>query len=173
MAFVFGILAAPVLSRLIAPLWDRYEPQQDLPFMNAAMIVICLLVLWRSFPSRITLDAAVREGNPAAAVGFINSQHLAGPMLNAYTMGGYLIWALPEQPVFIDGRGDVYDWTGVFAEYGEWATLRANPNTLLDKYGIHFCLLEANSPMRTVMALLPNWKLIYADRQAVIFQRSR
>ena len=35
---------------------------------------------------------------------------------------GYLIWAMPEHPVFIDGRGDVFGWSGVFDEFAKWAT---------------------------------------------------
>ena len=36
MLFVFGILAAPVVSRLIAPLWDGYDADQDHPLPNAS-----------------------------------------------------------------------------------------------------------------------------------------
>jgi hypothetical protein len=30
-------------------------------------------------------------------------------MFNSYNWGGYLLWELPEYPVFIDGRTDLYD----------------------------------------------------------------
>ena len=47
---------------------------------------------------------------------FIQASHLSGPMLNDYNFGGYLIWAAPEHPVFIDGRTDVYEWSGVLGD---------------------------------------------------------
>ncbi len=92
-------------------------------------------------------------------------------MLNEYVFGDYLIWALPEQKVFIDGRGDVFDWTGVFAEYGRWATLSEDPNLLLNRHGVRFCLLSKSSPMAHVMDLLPNWRRTYSDDVAAIFVR--
>jgi hypothetical protein len=29
--------------------------------------------------------------------------------LNGYIFGGYLIWAAAEDPVFVDGRADVFE----------------------------------------------------------------
>ncbi len=93
-------------------------------------------------------------------------------MLNEYAYGGYLSWALPEQKVFIDGRADVYAWAGVFEDYGKWATLRDDPNRLLDKYGIDWCLLSKSSPLARVMSYLPGWSERYSDSQVVIFARN-
>ena len=103
---------------------------------------------------------------------FIKAHHLSGPMLNEWVFGGYLIWAAPEHPVFIDGRGDVFEWAGVVDEFGKWATLQTDPNALLDKYGIRFCLLSRESHMATVLQLLPGWKQIYSDNVSVILARS-
>ena len=79
---------------------------------------------------------------------------------------------LTEQKVFIDGRADVYAWTGVFQDYGAWATLREDPNRLLDKYSIDFCLLSRSAPLARVMPYLPGWSEQYADSRSVIFARS-
>jgi hypothetical protein len=89
-------------------------------------------------------------------------------MLNDWVYGGYLIWAAPEHPVFIDGRGDGFDVT----EFGNWALLQSDPNTLLNKYGIRFCLLAHGSPMVTVLRLLPGWQVVYSDDLSVIVARS-
>jgi hypothetical protein len=93
-------------------------------------------------------------------------------MLNDYAFGGYLIWSAPEYPVFIDGRTDIFEWTGVLQEYGEWATLRANPAELLDKYHINVCLLDRRSPMAVVVPLMPEWKVIYSDDVALVVERA-
>jgi hypothetical protein len=98
--------------------------------------------------------------------------HLSGRMLNDYAYGGYLIWAVPTQPVFVDGRADVFEATGVLNEFGKWATLESDPETLLNKYQIDFCLLARQSPMVHVLPLLHNWKLVYSDDLSVIFQRT-
>ena len=118
------------------------------------------------------LTEQVGRGNPVKVVEFIKAHHLAGRMLNDYTYGGYLTWAVPEQPVFVYGGADLVDWNGVVDEFLKWVTLQSDPNTLLDKYKIDFCLLAQQSPMTRVLPLLGKWKVIYTDDRAVIFTRS-
>jgi hypothetical protein len=172
MATVFGILAAPVLSRLLSTSWDRYNVEQDHPWANATLITISLVIAFLAFPIRQYLVKQVDEGNPVNAVAFIKENHLHGHMLNAFDYGGYLIWALPEQPVFVDGRADVFEWSGILSQFSEWATLQSDPHALLDKYDVDFCLLERESLMAHVMPLVPGWKAIYSDNLSVIFVRS-
>jgi hypothetical protein len=172
MLFVFGILAAPVLSRLLAPLWDGYDTTRDLPLPNAILIAISLLIVMSGFPSSQNLTKQVNEQSPVQAVEYIQTHHLSGHMLNDYLYGGYLIWAAPDHPVFLDGRSDVFEWTGVLSEFGKWAMLQSNPNTLLDKYNISFCLLARTSPIAHVLPLLPNWKTVYSDNVSTIFIRT-
>jgi hypothetical protein len=168
MLFVFGILAAPVLSRQLSTAWDGYNAEKDRPLPNAVFIAASLLVVFLAFPNRQNLATQVEEQSPVKAVEFIKTHHLSGPMLNEWVYGGYLIWAVPEHPVFIDGRGDGFDVT----EFGNWAQLQSNPHTLLDKYGIRFCLLARRSPMVSVLPLLPGWKIVYSDNLSVIVARS-
>lgn len=172
MAFVFGIMAAPVLSRLLSDSWDGYDIAQDHPWPNAALIALALLITYRAFPVHPYLVRQVDEGNPVKAVEYIRDHHLHGRMLNAFDYGGYLIWALPEQPVFLDGRADVFDWSGVLEEFSNWATLQSPPNELLDKYNVDFCLLERSSLIAHVLPLVHGWKQVYSDNASVIFVRS-
>jgi hypothetical protein len=173
MLFVFGILAAPTLSRLCADAWDAYSADKDLPVANGILIAGSLLLLVAAFPSRASLAKQVDEHNPTKAVEFINTHHLSGHMLNEWVYGGYLIWAAPSHPVFIDGRGDVFEWTGVMTDFGNWTTLQDDPRVLLDKYQIDFCLLARDAPMSRVLPLLPGWKTAYADDTAIVFVRDR
>jgi hypothetical protein len=170
--FAFGILAAPVLSRLMANSWENYDAAQDRPLPNAMLMAAALLVAYWTFPSRQNLTAQVAEKSPVAAVEFIQSHHLAGPMLNEWLYGGYLMWAAPEHPVFIDGRGDVFEWAGVLQEYGRWEEFRDPPTALLDKYQISFCLLSRESPMVLILPLLQGWTAVYSDKNSVVFVRS-
>jgi hypothetical protein len=172
MVFVFGILAAPILSRQLAASWDRYDAEKDRAGLNAAFVALALLVVYLGFPSRANLQEQVEEQSPVKAVEFIKANHLAGPMMNAHGFGGYLMWAAPEHPVFIDGRTDVFEWTGVLREFGDWSTLQNDPSLLLNKYGVTFCLLNPESPMVRVLPLLPEWKIIYSDSNSVIIARS-
>ena len=171
MLIVYGLLAAPVLSRLLSDTWDNYSVEQDRRIPNTVLIVAALLTVLWAFPSRANLTTQVEAFSPVKAVEFIKTHHISGPMLNEWLDGGYLIWALSEHPVFIDGRADVFEWAGVLAEFQNWEQLQTDPNVLLEKYRINFCLLNRHSPMVTVMSLLKNWQIAYQDEQSVIFTR--
>jgi hypothetical protein len=172
LVFVFGILAAPIVARLCSDFWNRYEKEKDRPAPNLIFIGVVAVALFLGFPGRQVLAKQVSDGSPVKAVEYIQSHHLSGNMLNEYEYGGYLIWTLPEHPVFIDGRADLYEWAGVLHQYEKWAQLQADPNALLDKYNVSFCLLESGSSMVYVFPLMKNWKQVYSDRASVIFVRT-
>jgi hypothetical protein len=169
--FAFGILAAPVLSRLLANSWDTYDAAHDRPWPNAVLIAAALLAAIWTFPSRQNLTAQVAAKSPVAAVQFIQAHRLAGPMLNEYLYGGYLIWAAAEYPVFVDGRTDIFEQTGVLQEYGRWEQFRDPPAALLDKYRVNLCLLSRESPMAVVLPLLHGWTAVYSDNNTMVFVR--
>jgi hypothetical protein len=183
MLFVFGLLAAPILSRLLASSWDTYDPARDRRVPNAVMLLLAVTIAVFSFPSSQVLDRQVKENNPVKAVEFIRASGLSGSglsgsglsgrMLNDYVYGGYLIWALPEHKVFMDGRADVYEWTGVLDDFADWAMLRSDPKHLLEKYRVDFCLLEKTAPMARVLPFVPGWKQVYSDERSVIFSRTQ
>lgn len=172
MAVIFGICAGPIVSRLVSTSYDEYDIKRDHPFPNAGLMILALLIIYFGFPSRQYLAEQVDRGNPVKAVQFIKDSHLSGNMLNAFNYGGYLIWALPEHPDFVDGRADVFEWSGVLEEFASWATLQSDPNLLLNKYNVSFCVLERQSPMAHVLPLMRNWKLVYSDDKSVVFVRS-
>jgi hypothetical protein len=171
MFFVFGILVMPCLCRLLASATDGYRPGRDSRRVNLILIAGAILAVTLNFPTSRNLAAQVSKGNPVGAVDFIRRTGLSGRMLNEYVYGGYLIWALPEHKVFIDGRADVYEWTGVFADYMNWVNIKTDPNLLLDKYRIDFCLLSREEPLTKVLPLLPAWRIVYSDDMSVIFKR--
>lgn len=172
MLFLFGILAAPILSRQLSTFWEGYYAETDRIWPNAVMIGASLLAIFLAFPDSRNLAEQVENESPQKAVEYIKANHLSGPMLNDYALGGYLIWAAPQYPVFIDGRADIYEWSGVLAEFGSWATLQSDPNALLQKYRIGFCLLNRQSPMVHILPLLHEWKMVYADDHSAIFVRT-
>lgn len=170
--FLFGILAAPILSRMLADLWENYDAERDRPVLNACFMGVALVVAVLGFPSQRVLTEDVDQDTPVKAVAFLKTHHVAGRMLNDYVYGGYLIWAAPEYPVFVDGRADVFEWSGVLSDFGRWALLQSDPRLLLDRYKIDFCLLSRDAPMARVLPLL-GWDAIYSDSLSVIFTRPR
>jgi hypothetical protein len=169
---IFGLISAPVLCRMLASGWEKYSAEEDRLLPNFVLIFASLIAIWAAFPTPSSLNTEIKASSPVGAINYIHAHHISGPILNQYVFGGYLIWAAPDHPVFVDGRTDIFEWSGVFAEYGRWATLDDDPRVLLAKYGIRFCLLDRNSPMIRVMGLLPGWQQVYSDNVAVIFMRS-
>lgn len=172
MLIVFGVLAAPILSRHLSSAWEAYDAAADRIWLNAVFLGASILVVVLAFPDSGNLQRQIEEKSPVKAVEFIKENHLAGPMLNDYGYGGYLIWAAPEYKDFIDGRGDVFEWSGVLGEFGRWATLQSDPTVLLQKYGVNFCLLSSQSPMIHVLPLTREWKIIYSDTNSVVLARA-
>ncbi|MFL6415435.1 MAG: hypothetical protein ACJ74Y_07175 [Bryobacteraceae bacterium] len=171
MLFVFGILAAPVLCRLLATAWDRYDPRRDSVLASGVMLGLVACVTVFSVPGRQNLEQQVEKANPAKALRFLRKSGLTGPMLNEYVFGGYLIWAAPEHKVFVDGRADLHESAGVLRDYAKWILVQTSGSELLDKYAIRICLLSRNAPMTRVLPLLPGWKQAYSDELAVVFAR--
>ena len=181
MLFLFGILAAPALCRLLADTWDRYEPGRDHILPNAFLIALATAAVTLGFPSSRSLTEQVNKANPVKAVEFIERSGLSGRMLNEYLYGGYLIWAAPERKVFIDGRAprlygrgeDVYDPAGVLADYTRFTSLNGDPKSILDKYRIDFLLLARDEPITRLLPLISGWRKIYSDEQSAVFARQR
>jgi len=170
MLFVFGIVASPVLCLVLGPILGK-DNRREHPIANGLFLCTFLaLIVWQ-FPAPADLQNQVSKANPAGAVNFIRRTKLSGPMLNEYVFGDYLTWALPEEKDFVDGRGDVFEWTGVLQKYGRWALLQEDPAILLDKYKIRFCLISKDAPMTHVLPYLPGWRKVYADDVAVVFAR--
>jgi len=172
MLIVFGMFAAPVLARQLSTLWDNYDVERDRILPNAIIIGLSAVLVAVTFPGRQDLESQVEQGNPVKALQYIEAHQLQGPMLNEYVFGGYLIWAAPQYPVMIDGRTDVYEWSGFLREFGRWATRQEDPNLLLKKYDVKFCLLGNQSQMIDVMPSLPGWKLAYSDDLAKVFVKT-
>lgn len=171
MLFVFALLVAPVVCRLLCGPWILYEPDRDRVVPNAVVIALALLTIVIGFPSSRNLSEQVVNSNPVGALNFIKRSGLSGRMLNEYVYGGYLIWAAPEHKVFIDGRADLYDPAGILAQYGRWATVKEDPRLLLDRYGIRLCLLSKDHPMAHVMPTLTGWRAVYIDSASMVFAR--
>lgn len=173
MAVVFGLLISPLFARSVANVYPDYDSETDLPRVNALLIATAVGLSLAVFPGRGNLQRQFEAGNPVGAVTFIRSHHFSGNMFNAFDFGGFLIWALPERPVFIDGRADVFDWSGVMQQTADWSDRRVEPHTLLDHYAVSFCVVEPNSPAAAILAHLQGWRPAYSDSQALIFVRTQ
>jgi hypothetical protein len=162
---------APLFATMLARWIPSYDRQKDLRIVNASIMAGALAAMVHFFPSQQEMRGIVARTFPAQAVDYMRSHPVPGSLYNTYGFGGYLVWALPQQKVFIDGRGDLYEVGGVFAEYLEVAALKPAAFSVLKAHGIHSCLLERKEALATVLGQLPEWHEVYSDPVSVLFVR--
>jgi hypothetical protein len=94
----------------------------------------------------------------------------AGPVLNDYSFGGYLIFA--GIPTFIDGRAELYGGQFIvrYNRDVSLADLRDFLN-LLDEYKLGATLLAPDTPAVALLDRLPDWQRVYSDDVAVVHKR--
>lgn len=168
-AMFFAPLAASVLARWI----PQYDPRIDKHVVNAGLILAALGIFGWYFPSRADLDKNVAKDYPVQAVRYMKEHPVPGPMFNNYGFGGYLVWSMaPQHKVFIDGRGDLYEETGVFADYMKVINIQSDALAVLQAYGVRSCIIGPHDAVATLLTAAPGWKRIYTDKVAAIFVRT-
>lgn len=159
------------LFAVIASRWlDAYSRAKDKPLLNAVLIAGVIAAMVHFFPSRAQLEERVAEKFPVAALQYLREHPVSGPMYDTYFFGGYLVWS--GYPTFIDGRGDIFERGGVFADYMQVALVRPDALSILDKYGIRACLVERDEAVSSVLSASPEWRRIYADNLSALYVRT-
>jgi hypothetical protein len=166
----FAIVLAPVLAGLLAELFPVYEPDKNLPVLNAALIALFAAVVVVFFPSSASLQRLIDRNQPRRVVDYLRAHPVPGPMFNDDFWGGYLIWASQgQQKVFIDGRSDAYEPSGVLADYVRIIQPAPEALSLLEKYGVRSCLVERSGSLSGWLAAQPAWQRVYEDDLSVLF----
>ena len=114
-------------------------------------------------PSRFPVQAAsIFERDPG----------LATRLFCSWQWGGYLIYrGWPTIKVFNDGRTDFYG--PYFAKEGVRAWQAAPDwNSIFARNRVNAALLPVDAPLASVLRERRDWKLIYQDRVAVLFQNT-
>lgn len=110
---------------------------------------------------------------PTAAVAKLKAGEIkvSGRVFNDYGWGGYMLWALPEHPVFFDGRNDFYG-KAVADEFNEVDEVYPGWEDVLNKRQVGWTLLPVKHPLNAVLAVHPNWRAVYFDSVAAIYARN-
>jgi len=110
---------------------------------------------------------------PSRAVDFIAVHEISGPVFSLDSWGGYLIYRLyPQTPVVVDDRHDLYGSDFMKKYLG---TIRLVPqwNDLLEEQRVRWVLMPRQSALANMLREIPEWKLIYGDETAELFQREK
>ena len=192
----FAIIAAPIFSKYLASLVDDWlsiatekfpwvnkfleqtnQNNRDLKpgFKNILNLILIGLLLvgagWKiaNVNEREFIQQVERSIFPVDAVEWLKSSGITGNIFNDYNWGGYLIWNMRENPVFVDGRTDLFgdeilnDYLSIISGEPGW-------EEVLEEYEIEIMLLNKESQ---IVSLAPNlgWNLLFRDGSTVILYR--
>lgn len=178
---VFAVAATPAFTRqmdalltergwILTPIQRITRQQARLNAALLAIIAVGVLAVIVSVLNPVTVEAAQRRFLPVAAAEFLQSEGLTGRMFNSYNWGGYLMFAVPELPVYVDGRTDLYR-DEFLLRYLRTAVGSAGWREVLAEDQIDLVVIEARSDLATNLREEAGWALRYEDEMAVIFTR--
>ena len=177
---LFALVMLPVgLRSLDLGGWRDRRPQM----LAGALVLLALLVI--SVVTGQLYDQAgvgkqfgliVPEGHQRS-VDFFRAAGIRGPIFNNFDIGSYLIWKLPEEKVFIDGRPEAYP-----AEFIQDTYIRAQEQPevwqrVMAQYGINAVFWNTYDITPWSRAFVPRiladpaWVLVYRDEGIIILVR--
>ncbi len=168
-----GACIADSLGREISAEAVAREPDETLPekaVLAAALALILFLIARNAGFNTRGLDDAMSSWFPVRAVNFLRQNPQPGPLYNTFDWGGFLTWYMPDHPVAIDGRTDLYgdeiDMRFFRSENGDDSYV---DDPYLNESGV--VLLQKTKPLTAVLNGDQRFQKVYEDRLAVIFVR--
>jgi hypothetical protein len=140
----------------------------------AVLVAIIMAIAPMLLPDSSALMSSVSQTFPTNACAFIRENHLPPPLFNAYAWGGFLTWYLPEYPVAIDGRVDLYG-DEILTRYFNVTAGSERLETYPAVASARTLLLERQSGMTKALtdfpALRSQYRMVYNDDLAAVFVR--
>lgn len=153
---------------------EKTSRSRSNPALAAAIISIGILMI-----AAVTciphhheaLMTKVARNYPVTASNYIREHHLPQPMFNAFEWGGFLTWYLPEYPVAIDGRTDLYGGDFVI-EYSKVMNAETRYTDFPALANARTILLPRHAIMAEALSSVPAFKVAYTDDVAVVLTRN-
>jgi hypothetical protein len=165
-----GIVLPPILAFQTGEM-STYDPKAERRLVNSVLLAVIAGVCVFGSPSARVLNAEIAGYFPVGGVQFLRSHPQQGRIFNLYEWGGYLEWNLPQVPMFIDSRGDIFEYKGVLKDYLDAVRL-SQSEEILDRYKVSYILFSADAPLAYLLSKSSQWERVYGDEQAVIYGRS-
>jgi hypothetical protein len=115
-------------------------------------------------------ERSIAEVLPTDAVDWLQANDAGQRVFNRYEWGGYLGLHRPDQPIFIDGRADVYG-DEVIREYIEVISVNVDPAAYFDRHAIDHVLYPPDSTLGDWLDGRDGWRRAYVDDVAVVWVR--
>ena len=171
--WVIAIIAAAAIASSVR---SSTEPVPLAPFNRnlgvACVAAIVLLGLTWLMPTNQQLLSRVARVYPIGAVAYIHEHHLQGPIFNDFNWGGFLIYALPDTPVAIDGRTNVHGAARIENSWNTWnlgTNWQSDPNLA----SANLIIAEPTLPLTKALTQNPDYRLAFSDGTALLFAKRR
>ncbi len=176
----FALVAAPIAAKLLAPVIPpRFRAEtRGIPALNGAFLALFVILplmflpgvragWWVDAPPVLSPDTPV-----AAAQWLADHPELPAGLWHDLAFSSYLIFALPERPVWIDTRFELYPLSQ-WDDYRAIAAARADWAARLDATGVGVLMLNpvATPELVAAVAQSPRWREVYRDDTAIIFEK--
>jgi hypothetical protein len=166
---VLALIAPLFLAEPIGRSFGRQAPRAPGPRAPAAVLLalgVLAMIGVRAADPVVRGDAVT---TPKTALSHVPAALQARPVLNTYSLGGYLVFR-GIRP-FIDGRADMYG-DDFFSRH--MSVMRGDPaafDKLVAQYHVDWTILQPREPLASLMDSKPGWRRIYSDRWAVVHAR--
>ena len=154
---------------------EALVPRQRLVMATVTAVltaVVFTLVALDSKVNNSSLGQVVAAAFPEQACSFIRAHSLPGPIYNDMNWGGFIIWSLPDYPVAIDNRTDLYGdeiWYRAYREQTGPPDWKTDP----DLGAAKVVLLQSQSNLARLLYRDSAFQLVYDDPIAVVFVRNK
>jgi len=168
-AAAFALLAVPAIARLLqAPTIRRPSPLGRSGYALVAVVALTAIGLvgytWRD-------DGAGLGWRPFSPAALTAIRECPKPIYNEYGEGGTLMWFVPEQANFVDGRVEAYPLDFLLRVMN--ADRRGQYEDLFREYGIRCAVAATGSPIARALRADSAMTVRYADERWSIFESDR
>jgi hypothetical protein len=153
-----------------------HEPAVIRPSVQYALATVVALMASFELAQRYGLStrelaAVIERIYPLQATEYVKTSGLKGPLYNDFNWGGFLMYRLPEIPVSMDPRADLYGpelFSRSLATANAAPTWKADPDLLR----ANLVLIPQRYPLAAALSADPRFRLVYRDHVAAAFVRA-
>jgi hypothetical protein len=148
---------------------ERVSKQGFCVFASVMVVLTFLLGSNMAFNER-GIDFLVSQEYPVDASNFVRQTRPPGPLYNDFNWGGFLTWYLPDYPVVVDGRNDLYGDEFVARHIMFSVGDKTEGDPRLDEAGV--VMLPKETPLAKLMKRDTRFRLVFEDRLADVFYKN-
>jgi len=175
---LFVMVSLPYTARGVADIIALLPKTLDRPRKRFVRIMTAVFVLATLVAGYVTFHHTTLDKEnsfPVAAVEYLRAHPCQGNMFNSYDYGGYLIWKLPSQKVYIDGRMPSWEFNGQkymddYYRFQDDATFRYQQ---VKQYGISCALVDVRYDATIKALQKQGWESVVRDESSVLLIKAK